>query len=197
MDRKIDPPPSLDHLTEPAKAFCLLPDPATVAVLGRALFPTIRASRANRRFGTTTVNGTTVMFDDNTTPRWALLWSHGHPMTSQPRGWTVAHVWPNTQDPHAYTHPANLLLVAEPLAGLTDKDAPLARHLRYHASHVYGWRPHDTPEPCRPEDHNEDGWRYLDGIKAPDDHIQQRIAALDNERLRIMRRLTPRDRSEP
>jgi hypothetical protein len=41
----------------------------------------------------------------------------------------------------AYTHLANLAMVPEPFASLTDKNGPLTVFLRWHAWEVYGWKP--------------------------------------------------------
>src|SRR5690242_7342819 len=98
-----------------------LPHPDTVRAVGRAVFPTSRARKDRQRFTPILQEGQVVgMYDDNTTPTWALLWAHGIGRGSR-TGWAFAHVWTASDDINSYTHPANLAMVPECLASLTDK----------------------------------------------------------------------------
>ncbi len=96
----------------------------------------------------TFADGRTVgMYDDNTTPRWAFFWAHGIPETAHPSNRTFAHVWEGADNIGAYTHLANLVMVPEPFASLTDKDGPLTGFLRWHAWTVYRWKPASAAAP--------------------------------------------------
>jgi hypothetical protein len=131
------------------------------------------------------------MYDDNTTPAWALLWAHGITGGSR-RGWTFAHVWPACDDINSFTHPANLALVSECFASLTDKDGPLTAYLRWHAWTVYGWKPSAEKPPQMPQGYKSIRWRYLTNILAPRQFIRQRLEKLTNQRVRILRPIMKR-----
>lgn len=159
--------PVIDYVGKDARAvallaarLCLLPDKKTVRQFKKAVFPTKRktTSRGKR------IRKGKGMWDDNTTPRWALLWSHGvHGGNDVLRGWHVAHVWSNCNELECYTRLENLLLVPAAYAGLTDGDGPLAPYLRYHAFKVYRWRPKGKPAPKKPLEYEKFRklWRYL------------------------------------
>ena len=97
-----------------------------------------------------------------------------------------AHVWPASDDINAYARLANLAMVPECFANLTDKNGPLTGYLRWHAWTVYGWKPNHA-EPQMPAGYSDIQWRYLPRFDAPRVFIGQRIAELDNERVRILR----------
>ena len=55
-----------------------LPHPDTVRAVRSAVFPTSRARKDRPRFTPILQEGEVVgIYDDNTTPTWALLWAHG------------------------------------------------------------------------------------------------------------------------
>jgi hypothetical protein len=164
-----------------------LPHPDTVREVGSAIFPTSRTRKDRPRFTEICREGKVVgIYDDNTTPTWALLWSHG--IAGGKRvGLTFAHVWTLADDIESYTHPANLAIVPECLAGLTDKAGPLTSFLRWHAWSTYRWKPPHVDEPDMPEGYGDIRWNYLEGCEAPRRCIAERIAGLDNERLRLLR----------
>src|SRR5690606_15683396 len=127
-----------------------LPHPDTVRQLGRAVFPTTRYRNGKPRFAHILRDGEPIgMYDDNATPEWALIWPHDIDGT-RPNGWTIAHGWPDGDELDSYTHPANLLMVPESLAGLTDKTGPLTSYLRWHAWSAYGWKPAKAHDPVEP-----------------------------------------------
>jgi len=164
-----------------------LPNQAVVASLAGAVFPTSRYRRENPRLSTIQENGDLVgMYDDNATPEWAIFWAHGL-SGMRPKGWTIAHVWPSCDDLKCYTHLANLAMVREPLASLTDKSGPLTRFLRWHAWEVYKWKPAREPAPTKPDGYHEVRWRYLETAGDPNALIRQRLAQCDNQRTRILR----------
>ena len=143
-----------------AARLCLLPHEETVGQFKKAVFPTKRktALRCQR------IKTSKGMWDDNTTPRWALLWSHGVRGGNKAlKGWHVAHVWNNCNNVQCYTRLENLLLVPAAYAGLTDADGPLTPYLRYHAFKVYRWRPKGRPAPKKPSEYEKfaSKWRYL------------------------------------
>jgi hypothetical protein len=126
------------------------------------------------------------MYDDNTTPTWALLWAHGIVSGSR-TGWGFAHVWPASDDINSYTHLANLAMIPECFASLTDKDGPLTGYLRWHAWTVYQWKPAHMTPPQMPLDYDGIQWRYFPYFENPIVFIRQRLAELNNERVRILR----------
>ena len=164
-----------------------LPNRAIVASLGRAVFPTSRYKREHPRLSHIQENGSVVgMYDDNATPEWAIFWPHGLCGT-RPKGWTIAHVWSASDHLGSYTHLANLAMVREPFASLTDKDGPLTRFLRWHAWQVYAWKPEREVEPEKPDGYEAIEWRYLAAVDDPKALIRQRLAESDNQRIRMLR----------
>ena len=167
-----------------------LAHPDVVRAVGRAVFPTIRDMR--RRTQLVMREGEAVgMYDDNHTPTAALLWSHGIPRGNR-RGWTFAHTWSASNDLDSYTHPANVAMIPECLASLTDKDGPLTRFLRWHSQTVYGWKPAGQPPVTKPDGYETVEWRYLPPIADPWAFISQRLAEVNNERVRVLRPLMER-----
>lgn len=169
-----------------------LPHPDTVKAIGRAVFPTKRARKHYPRLSLIEIAGETVgMYDDNFTPAHALLWAHGL-VGGSAKGWCFAHVWPDGDEMASYTHLANLALVPECFAGMTDKEGPLTGYLRWHAWGVYGWKPESKSAPSKPTDYDEVKWRYLDCYPEPKAFIRERIQTLNNERIRILRPIMER-----
>jgi hypothetical protein len=166
-----------------------LPNPNTVKALRGAAFPTVRNSE--RRITALENNGIVVgMYDDNTTPRWAMLWAHGIPGVAFPKGrWTFAHVWPSKGDSNAYTHLANLAMIPECFGSLTDKNGPLTGFLRWHAKSVYGWLPSNVSEPEKPEGYDEIRWNYFPQFDDPKGFIRKRLEAARCKRSAILRPL--------
>lgn len=139
-------------LIQTSSGHLLLPSPDVVASLGASnVFATIRAHTGHPRGTVDSPQRATLMYDDNTTPRWALLWTHGIIVTHHPSEYVVAHVWPAVRDVNAYTNVANLVLVPSCLSSPTDGQCILARYLRYHAWDKYGWHPIGEQPPQRPE----------------------------------------------
>ena len=166
-----------------------LPNPETVLALGRAAIPTSRARTGRPRLGSILEKGKPVgMYDENTTPTWAMLWAHGIPGGKR-TGWCFAHVWTAADDVKSYTNVANLAMVRECFAGLTDKDGPLTGYLRWHAWTVYKWKPDHVGPPPVPVGYNDIKWRYLPRCEDPRKFIDQQIEQWDNQRLRILREI--------
>ena len=186
--------PRPDPLDEYVPALCRmvaktswLPHPDTVHALGRAVFPTSRARRLRPRLTHISESGEPIgMYDDNCTPTWAMLWAHGI-VGGNRKGWGFAHVWPASDDIGCYTHLANLAMIPECFGSLTDKDGPLTGYLRWHAWTVYGWKPDHVEPPQAPRDYDNIHWRYFRRFDEPRRFISQRVAELDNERVRILR----------
>jgi hypothetical protein len=164
-----------------------LAHPDTVKTIGRAIFPTVRARKGHTRGAQINDGKGAGMYDDNTTPRWAFLWAHGISITHHPSSRTFAHVWEGADDIASYCHLANIVMVPEPFAGLTDKKGPLTSYLRWHAWSVYGWKPAHATTPEKPADFEDVTWRYLPKIDDPLGFIRARIATLNNERIRTLR----------
>lgn len=186
----VPPPPDFSHVEELISAvssYVLLPNAAVVAALGGAVFPSVRDQQ--HRITVSSVNGRKLLLDDNTTARWAMLWSHGYTTTAHPKGWTFAHVWPLPKDPECYTHVANLAMMPEYLASLSDKDGPLGAYLRYHAWAKYRWKPSGEAEPEEPEGYPAVSWRYLREEADPIGVIDSRVSELQNKRCKLLRSL--------
>jgi hypothetical protein len=167
-----------------------LPHPGTVAAMGGAVFPTARARRKNPRFDHIFDNGRKIgMYDDNTTPTWAIRWTHE--IVGSRKGWAVAHVWSVCDDIKSYTHLANLVIVPECFASLTDKVGPLTGFLRWHAWVEYGWKPEKEEPPSQPQGYEGLTWQYLEEIDSPKQFVHRRLTELDNDRTRILRPLMP------
>lgn len=196
MSRKMPNLDSLDAyrpaLVRMVAATSWLAHPAAVEAIGCAVFPTVRARKGHKRGGRIDGGKGEGMYDDNTTPRWAMLWAHGIPITHHPSKWTFAHVWESADDIDTYCHLANIIIVPEPFAGLTDKNGPLTGYLRWHAWSVYRWKPAHAVVPEKPADFDEINWRYLRKIDDPKGFICTRIAALSNGRTRTLRPIMER-----
>lgn len=163
---------------------CLFPNPATVRAVDGAVFPSIRDQK--KRLTLEEVEGRTLLLDDNVTPRWALLWSHGFAATHHLTGWTFAHVWGAPKDPGAYTHLANLCMMPEFFGSLSDKQGPLCAYLRFHAWDRYGWSLGDQKVE-RPEGYEALEWHYLPAIEDPKGYILKRVGELNNQRVHLLR----------
>jgi hypothetical protein len=164
-----------------------LPHRDVVAKLSRAVFPTRRYKKTHPRLSEIVEGGQPIgMYDDNATPEWAFLWSHGMKPSTRKKGWTVAHVWPTSDDLTAYTHVANLALVPEAFASLTDKTAPLTEYLRWHAWAVYGWKPQGAKEPAKPEGFDSLSWRYFPPVLDPLQEIHARLKEKRDQRSKIL-----------
>ena len=174
-------PPPLDpyipYLSRMMADTSLLPNPHVVAAIPSAVFPTTRQRTGHHRLTQILDAGNPVgMYDDNATPEWALFWAHALD-GSRPDGWTIAHVWPACDDINCYTHLANLLLVPEPLASLTDKNGPATTFLRWHAWSIYRWKPPAEPAPIEPAGYGQVHWHYLNAVDNPSELIRQEFSA--------------------
>ena len=165
-----------------------LPHQRTVRAFRTHVFPTARQRKQHLLFSFIKRGNTKIgMYDDNTTPRWALFWAHGIRATYHPGKWTFAHVWPGADDITTYTHLANLAMVPECLMNLTDKEGPLTEFLQWHAWDIYDWKPKSAKEPRKPEGYDKVRWNYLDYVANPKDLVSERINGLNNQRIRILR----------
>ena len=182
-------PPRLDldaaSLAEIATKHCKLPHPETVRACSSAIFPTIRDQKLRGRLDETG----SIYLDDNVTPRWALFWTHGIGQTHHPSGWTIAHVWGVPKDPTAYTHLANLVLMPEALASLSDKNGPLSQYLQYHAQSVYSWSPQGCPAVTKPSNYDALSWQYFQPYPDPLGFVADRMKTLKNQRVYHLRPL--------
>src|SRR5262249_31702069 len=123
-----------------------MPDHRVVKKFEGAVFPVVRTPNRQLRL---TKRDPTTLYDDNTSPRWAFLWSHGKRAT-QPQGWAFAHVWPESKCRACYTCIANLMMVPEYFGSLTDKASPLCAFFRFHAWEKYHWKPSTQEKPSEP-----------------------------------------------
>lgn len=180
-------------LAEIAVRHCLLPHPDVVRSMDGAVFSVVRGRNA-QHFEIVTIAGRGIMYDDNPSPRWALLWSHGFNEAAQ--GWICAHVWDNPKDPaayadlaNAYTHVANLLMMPESFGNLSDKQGPLVRHLRYHAQEVYGWWPAGKDPVGKPCGYDDLEWTYFNSFEDPRGFICKQLAKTQGKRRVVLRNL--------
>lgn len=167
---------------------CRLPNPAVVKRMEGAVFPAIRGS-SKQRGETDTVDGREIMYDDNTTPRWAFLWAHGFSTTAHPKGWMFAHVWDDVKNPDAFTHLANLVMMPESFGGLSDKQGPLVPYLRHHAEVIYGWRPANKDAVAKPLGYDDLTWKYLDSVPDPAGFIRERTLRSKAKRAMVLCKL--------
>ena len=167
----------------------LLPSKKAVAAMDGPVFRTIRGKIDQRGtlFDDYLGQGPG-LYDDNTSPRWALLWGHGFVEMAHMSGWTFAHIWPRSKDLNAYTNLANLAMLPECLSSLTDKNGPATQYLRFHAFAEYGWNPTIT-ELIKPEDYDEIKWHYFDDIDDPKFHIQRGLDKSKEKRVQHLRLL--------
>jgi hypothetical protein len=171
-----------------------LPSRSIVKMFRGHVFPTVRRRKGNQLCSTFKMSrGHRGMYDDNTTPRWALMWTHGYSQTKHHSGWTFAHVWTAADKISSYTHLANLVMVPECLASLTDKNGPLVAFFRWHAWHVYGWKPNGAAKPSRPKHYEKIKWKYLEGVENPKSFIKERLGSLNNNRVKTLRKLEMRN----
>ncbi len=181
-------PDDADIIIRVAARYCVLPHPYVVSQLNGAVFPVVRNTAKRLKEGS--IDGKPVMYDDNTAPRWALLWAHGYlRSTFPPGGWTFAHVWNKSKDPEAYTHVANLVMMPECLGSLSDKKGPLTEVLRYHALSKYGWCPKEESIDKKPNGYDDLQWNYFSPINNPRDQVYRRLLELKSKRAETLRRL--------
>ena len=171
-----------------AARHCRLPHPTVVKCMSGAVFPVIRGRREQRGM-IGMADGRKIMYDDNTAPRWALLWSHGYRTMAHPKGWMFAHVWNDVKNPNSYTHLANLVMLPESFGGLSDKQGPLVPYLQYHAEATYGWRPINRNPIAKPVGYDDLTWSYLDSIPDPRGFIRERMSKSNAQRVKLLREL--------
>lgn len=192
-NQKLQPLPDFGQYTLPLVQIVaetsLLPSRKAVASINGPVFRTIRGKIDQRGnlFDDHLGQGPG-MYDDNTSPRWALLWAHGFVEMAHMSGWTFAHIWPLSKDIQAYTNLANLAMLPECLSSLTDKNGPATPYLRYHAFDEYGWNPTDT-ELIKPNDYDEIEWHYFEDVDDPKIHIQQGLNKSREKRVQLLRSL--------
>jgi len=77
----------------------------------------------------------------------------------------------------------------ESLGSLSDKDGPLGPYLRFHAFDSYGWHLAGREPPVQPEGYEGIEWTYLSEYAQPHDFIEERMRALNNQRVIALREL--------
>jgi hypothetical protein len=190
--------PDIDYKGKDARAIalqaarlCLFPDEETAGQFKRAIFPTRRKMALRGSLILDESNKEIGMYDDNTTPRWALLWSHNIQGGDEAlQGWRVAHVWNDCNNVQCYTRLENLLLVPAAYAGLTDDDGPLAPYLRYHVYEHYKWCPEPTQNPYLPADYDmfRNKWKYLPHATDPANNLVfNRLQESKSRRAEVLR----------
>jgi hypothetical protein len=138
-------------------AHTLFLHPGTVAqIAGQPLFRTVRDPARRGAFGALP-DGTEVMFDDNTTPTLAFLWS-----AQRVKGPDVQfnHVWGDPRNPATYTALWNLCATPAFLAKTTDgsNHPEVLGLLRYRAFDLFNHFPRGEEQPVRPPDYEDLVW---------------------------------------
>ena len=141
---------------EAVAAHTLFLHPDTVAQTGgQPLFPVIR--NPNRRGEMTVAEGRQVMFDDNTTPTLAFLWS-----ARRKKGPDVQynHVFGDLRNPATYTALWNLCVTPAFLAKTTDgsNHPEVLAALRYRVVELYGCWPVGEERSSEPADYQALAW---------------------------------------
>ena len=77
-------------------------------------------------------------------------------------------------------------MMPEFFGSLSDKHGPLCAYLKFHSWNQYRWSPDGLAPQC-PEGFYELEWRYLSPINNPRAFIEERMASLDNQRIRLIR----------
>lgn len=134
----------------------LFTHPDTVAQIPGlgALFPAVRNFKHRRKLGE--IAGRRVGFDDNEAAHDAFGWCN--PGMPRWRDIQLNHIWARSTDPDAFTAPANLCAAPSFLAKLTDHDPGISALLRRRAFDLYGWTPHNEPEPPAPPGYGSLVW---------------------------------------
>lgn len=172
-----------------------LPDPGLVAQFPKEVFPSARANKGQKRRTKITIDGMSLLLDDNCTPMWAFMWGHGFAgISRQVPDYSLAHIYPSKDYPHTFTHLANLLLVPKFFAGLTDNDGPLVPYLKYHSHVQYGWTPLSNegslPIVLKPQGYDSIQWRYLESeTDIPRDFIESQLKRSNDVRAKILREI--------
>lgn len=113
----------------------------------RAVSPKVRRARGSERRGEVVDD---VRFDDNTYANGAIKRALRH--AGEFVGFATCHVWPNScYDQRYHTVLANLILVPQALASLTDHDPHVVNCLKYRSWELYEWKPEGEQAPEKPE----------------------------------------------
>lgn len=130
--------------------------PDTVAQTGgEPLFPVIRDP--TRRGVVDSVADVVVMYDDNTTPTRAYLWSA---QRSPGRDVQYNHLWGDPRNPSTYTALWNLAVTPAFLAKTTDgsNHPDVVAALRYRSYELFGYYPDGEAAPIRPSKYERLTW---------------------------------------
>ena len=160
---------------EAIAAHTLFLHPDTVAQTGGdPVFPVIR--NPNRRGELTEIDGRPVMFDDNTTPTLAFLWS-----ARRKKGPDVQynHVFGDPRNPATYTALWNLCVTPAFLAKTTDgsNHPEVLAALKYRVFDLYGCWPEGELEPSEPSGYRELAWvQPLPAVADLEAELRSRLA---------------------
>lgn len=152
--------------------------PETVAQTGgSALFPVIRVRGGRRGTVGAAPDGRPVMFDDNTVPTDAFLWSAGR---SNGPDVQFNHVWSRPYDPEIYTALWNVCATPAFLAKTTDgsNHPDVQAALRYHAFWAFRCAPAGEPVPIEPPGYGDLVWApFPPPIVDLEGELRRRLAA--------------------
>ncbi len=96
-----------------------------------------------------------IKLDDNSFANRVLKSALGF-SSKQLIGFAVCHIWPDTcYDVRYHTAIANLVLMPNALAGLSDHHPGIQAALQYHAYKIYDWHPEGEKEPENPDNYPE------------------------------------------
>ncbi len=144
-------------IVEAVAAHTVFLPPDTVAQTnGEALFPIVRDPSRIGVYGELP-GGQAVLFDDNTSPTLAFLWS-----AQRSKGPDVQynHIWGDSKNAATYTALWNLCATPAFLAKTTDgsNHPEVVRALRYRAFELYGFFPAGESQPVPPEGYESLSW---------------------------------------
>lgn len=151
----------------------------------KAVHPNIRRARSGEARGTVTSEG--IRLDDNTFANKALKAKVSH--LGEFKGFAVCHIWPKTcYDERYHTMPANLILLPQELAGLTDHNRAIEHCLQYRAWELYSWYPEGQTQPVKPINY-PDNWR--EPVSKPTSTEPSSSKPLSSDENRLVRVILP------
>lgn len=113
-----------------------------------AYFPNMRRYRGGAGERRRQICGNDFL-DDNTYANRAIKQAIG---MGKVVGFEACHIWPQScYDTNCHTVIANLVLVPQPLAGLSDHDPEIQAALQFRAYELYSWHPTQHARPKKPE----------------------------------------------
>jgi hypothetical protein len=135
-----------------------------------AVYPDVRRSKRAQGEVRRTRGADGAKLDDNTIANRIAKQAMG--VTGLAKAFAVCHIWPDScYDVRYHTSLANLVLLPQALATLSDHNAAVIAALQYRAFELYGWHPRESAAPTRPQ-------RYPSNWRSPQPAPAGRAARL-------------------